>query len=130
MNNRWRHIVSIVLAIGFAMSTVFVCAPAVAAPTAEGHCKPASTMQAGCRHCHQKNAMDCCATSMPQPASVPQDSQQQGTRTAPTAAPAPVDAVVAIPSLPQPSAARAFRDAPSHGYRSTDLPTLNAVFLI
>lgn len=128
MNIGWRRIVSTAVAIGIAMSTVFVCAPAIAA--AEGHCKPAATMKTGCSHCPQKNVMDCCATSAPDPSSVPQEVQQQGTRLVPTTSPAQADSAAAPAFPPCLPAAHVFRAAPLHGYRSTDLPTLNAAFLI
>jgi hypothetical protein len=128
MKSSWRHIVSATVTICIVMSSAFVCAPAVAA--VEGHCKPAATMQAGCSHCAQKNVMDCCATSAPDPSSVPQESQQQGTRLVPTTSPAPADAGAVLAPLPSPAVAPLFRAAPAHGYRSTDLPILNAVFLI
>jgi hypothetical protein len=129
MNKGWRRIVSTTVAIVFVMTSVLVCAPpVVSAP--EGHCKPAAGMKAGCSHCPQKNVMDCCATSAPQPA-VPQDGQpQQASGAAAAAWAAHADAVFAPATLNALFVAKAVRAAPPHGYRSTDLPILNAVFLI
>jgi len=129
MKNGWRRIVSTAVAIFLANGTAFVCAPIPAA--AEEHCKPAQMAKAGCSDCRpQQNVMDCCATSAPQPASVPQDTQQQGTRASASAMAAQLDAVVVLAALQPPDVARRLRAAPPHGYRSTDLPTLHAVFLI
>jgi hypothetical protein len=128
MNKGWRRIVSTLVAIVIAATTVLVCAPPTSA-AGEGHCKPAQSVKAGCSHCPQKTAMDCCATSSPQPASPPQDTQQpQPSRSSITTA--QVGAVPAIAGLQPPSVTRTVRGAPLHGYRSTDLPTLNVVFLI
>lgn len=129
MNKSWGRIVSTLVAILIALGPVFTCVPT--APAAEGHCKPTESMKAGCSHCPQKDVMDCCATSAPQPA-VPQDasSPQANSRTMPTGSPAPADLASAAPALQPPAVARTVRGAPLHGFRSTDLPTLYAVFLI
>ncbi len=128
MSNAIRRIVSTLVAILIAASTVLVCAPAPAAAAA-GHCQPAANMKPTCSHCPQKSVMDCCATSMPQPA-VPQDRQNQGAAAAAPVSLVPADAVAIAASHQVPDLARALRDAPPHGYHSTDLRTLNAVFLI
>lgn len=129
MNDLFRRIVSTAVATLVALSTVLICAPEPVA-AAEGHCKPSVSMKAGCTHCPQKDVMDCCATSAPQPASVPQDGQTQSgpAGAASTVVPAWGAAIAAI--LHVPGLARALREAPPHGYRSTDLPLLNATFLI
>jgi hypothetical protein len=87
-------------------------------------------MKAGCSHCPQKNVMDCCATSAPQPASIPQDSQTQVTPTASSLTFVPAGIMAIAAGRHMPDLARALREAPLHGYRSTDLSILNASFLI
>ncbi len=129
MSTGVRRIVSTAVAMLIAFSSVLVCAPAPAV-AAEGHCKPAANMQAGCSHCPQKNVMDCCATSAPQPASVPQGNQTQGPSTSSTLTPVPAGLAAIPASLHVPDLSRALREAPPHGYRFTDLPILNASFLI
>lgn len=126
MNTGWQRIVSTAMAIVFVMSSALVCAPAAPA-SEEQHCRPAPGMKAGCSHCPQKNVMDCCAASAPQPA-VPQDTQQ-GTAGATAAWGAHAEAIVPA-ALNTPAVSHAVRTAPPHGYRFTDLPILNAVFLI
>jgi hypothetical protein len=130
MNHGFRRIVSMAAAILIALSSVLVCAPVAKAAAPEGHCKPVQTAKPACSHCPQKHVMDCCATSAPQPASVPQDSQQQGARSIPAPSMVQADGIAIVASLQVPALARVLRGSPLHGYRSTDLPTLNAVFLI
>lgn len=129
MNQRARRIVSTAVAILVALSSVFVCAP-VPASAAEGHCKPAAAMKAGCSHCQPTNVMDCCATSAPQPASMPQDGQNQGAPAASASTIVPAGVAAIEGSLQVPDLARALRESPPHGYRSTDLSLLNATLLI
>lgn len=126
MSHGFRRFVSTAVAVWFVASSVLVCAPVAAAQAPEGHCKPAN--QQADRHCPPASKMDCCATSAPKPASVPQNDQQ-GTRVLTASVlQADTDAVACAVDLP--GLARTLRAAPVHGYRSIDLLTLNAVFLI
>ena len=126
MNHGFRRCASMILAVLFAASSVLVCTPVAAAQGAEGHCKPAS--QGAGSHCPPKNAMDCCATSAPQPASTPQNDQQSTRGGTPLLLQAESDALAV--GLHLPSLARTLRSSPPHGYRSNDLLILNAAFLI
>lgn len=130
MNTVWRRIVSTAVAILFVTSTVLVCAPTAAAT--EGHCKPAQRVEPGCHHSPQKDVLDCCVSSAPQPSSIPQDTSQQpsSAQTTSNGALSQADAVVVVAALQPQAVARLVRGAPLHGYRSLDLPTLNASFLI
>ena len=129
MKNRWQRIVSTTMAILVAISSLLVCAP-VASASSGSHCKPAQSMKAGCSHCPQKNVMDCCATSAPQPA-VPQDAQQQpGTALSATPLGSGPGAAIVPASGACAASAHLVRTSPPHGYRTTDLPILNAAFLI
>ena len=131
MTRSLRRIVStFVVATLVASSTMLFCAPAIAAAApSQGHCKPSASVQAACSHC-QKDVLDCCDTSLPQPASVPEDSRTQGTSSAPTAMLIPAGVAAVAAALNVPDILRVLRAAPLHGYHSTDLLTLNAVFLI
>lgn len=128
MNTGWRRIGSVVVAIVVAASPLLVCAPAASA--AERHC--AASQDTDTSHCQHSNTMDCCASPSPQAPSVPQDTQAQGNaRSVLNGSFASADAAVVLTELPEASAlSRIVRFAPPHGYRSFDLPTLNAVFLI
>lgn len=128
MNGGWRRIVSVVVAIFVAASPLLVCAPAAAA--AQRHCAPSQNTESS--HCQHSNAIDCCASPSPQAPSVPQNTQAQANaRSAQGDSFAHADAGVVLDGLLTASAlSRIVRFAPPHGYRSSDLPTLNAVFLI
>jgi hypothetical protein len=128
MNTGWRRIVSVVVAIVVAASPLLVCAPPASA--VERHCAPSQTTETS--HCQHSNAMDCCASPSPQAPSVPQDTQAQASGRSTLGGPfAQADAAVVPYGLPAGSTlSRIVRFAPPHGFRSLDLPTLNAVFLI
>jgi hypothetical protein len=129
MNTGWpQRVLCTIVAMFVVMGPVLVCAPAGAASLE--HCTPAQ--HDASNHCRHSQSIDCCATSSPQAPSAPQEtpSQQQNTRASASGPVAQADVVAVLDALHSPSLSRTVRRAPLHGYRSTDLPTLNAAFLI
>ncbi len=118
-NSRRRLSVLLTLVV---LATSMMAVPARADARAE-HCK------APCRHCQTSSVMTCCDNERSEPSTLP-----LGTSTAAgafqhwVAVPAfasTIFGVVGAITAPAPIVL-----GPPHGYRSTDLPILNSVFLI
>lgn len=129
--NRFRksaaRVLSLAMAIVIAASSALLCAPIAALAEAPDHCRPAAVKQA-CTHCPVQDVLDCCENPEQQPASVPAQGQAARVSLDQSHAPAGAAALVTSPSVPAQEAV--LRHAPPHGYRSTDLRTLNATLLI
>jgi hypothetical protein len=74
--------------------------------------------------------MDCCAAPDGEAPTVPAPLQSQASRLDGGATVLQSDGALVTLSVERPALTTLLRAAPPHGYRSTDLPTLNAVFLI
>lgn len=122
---RTRRATSTALAAVFMVVTMLVCVPVPAAAAAD-HCAPPTGAVAK-GHCDMPPAaMDCCAAPEQSP-SVPSPQTIARTDAAAAAVHAPAGDLPQAGPVP---CAPAFRDAPIHGHRHVDLPTLNATFLI
>ncbi len=128
MTHVTRRIVSTAIALMMAISPVLVCVPVLEAATAEGHCQPAAAPAAHDCCPAAPARMDCCAAPDQSP-TVPAPAQSQARVDSGTTV-LQADGAPLTVSLVRPTLTALLRAAPLHGYRSTDLPTLNAAFLI
>lgn len=123
-----RRILSACLLLAFLATQGLLCAPASAA--ASPHCvQRASAPAHDC--CQPSDRMDCCAAPDRDAPAIPSQSQTPPARVgAGSLVPLAMSAPGATPVLQAPMPCGLFRAAPVHGYRSTDIPILNAVFLL
>lgn len=122
---RARRVSSAVLAVVFTAAATLVCLPSPVAGVDHCASMAMATVEEG--HCETPApAMDCCATPEQSP-SLPTPHTVARADTAAASAPLPAGLLPESTAVPR---ASVFRDAPVHGYRSVDLPTLNAAFLI
>lgn len=117
-----RRALSFVLTAVLLATAVMAVLPA-RADARSGHCK------APCRHCQTSSTMTCCGTDRSEPSSLPLQTSTTSTQ-AQHAATLLAAAFVSVPVTHAAIGPSAVRFAPPHGYRTTDLPILNAVFLI
>ena len=111
------------------MLTMLVLTASVTAAAPLGADARSEHCKAPCRHCQTSSAMTCCGTDRSEPSSLPLQTSTTGAQAHHAAAfmTAAYMTVAAVHDVIAPSAVRF---APPHGYRTTDLPILNAAFLI
>lgn len=119
-----RKVTGALLLLTMVGSHAFVCAPSAAAqpPVCD-----MMTMAADHDCCPPAARMTCCATPDDSAPAVPETPQQRLPRHDIGAIPLSLDDA---PAIAVRAVTHILRAAPPHGYRSTDLPTLNSAFLL
>jgi hypothetical protein len=118
-----RRLTSTLLALVLVASAVATCLP-VAAEAAEGQCTPVQSAT----HCQRAPVMDCCDESYPDAPALP--GPTLSARPDETKGAAGLDASCGFAMIPPAPIEHLAALAPPHGFRSTDLTTLNSVLLI
>lgn len=125
-----RRIVSTAIALMMAVSPVLVCVPVAAAATQEGHCQPPAPPAGHDCAPAAPDRMDCCAARENGSPTLPASNPGQTSRVDGGTSVLQADGALSTVSHARPALTALLRAAPLHGYRSIDLPTLNAAFLI
>lgn len=130
MKNVGRRILSATILLTLVVTQVLACAGISSAATApSGHC--ALTVGAAAHDCCPPvDRMNCCAVPDGDAPALPQQTQNQTSRPACGSSIAHAVDVAITRSTGCTGTASRLRTAPAHGYRSIDLPTLNASFLL